>query len=100
VTRYNAQSVIKTFRHKGLKEVFETGKSAAVGASMLKRLIRQLDVLDAATSIQGVNVPGYRLHPLKGQRAGEWAIWVTGNWRITFRLDKGDTYDVNLEDYH
>lgn len=80
--------------------MFETGKSAAVGAGMTKRVVRQLDVLDAATSLQGINVPGYRLHALKGQRAGEWAIWVTGNWRITFRPDGRDVYDVNLEDYH
>ena len=92
--------MIKSFRHKGLREVFETGRSAHVGASIIKRVIRQLDVLDAATSIQGVNVPGYKLHPLKGSRAGEWAIWVTGNWRITFKFQSGDVLDVNLEDYH
>ena len=67
---------------------------------MHKRIIRQLDVLDAATSIQGVDVPGYRLHPLKGDRAGEWAIRASANDRITFKLEDGDVYDVNLEDYH
>ncbi len=67
---------------------------------MVNRIIRQLDVLDAAQSINGVNVPGYRLHPLKGDRSGEWSITVTGNWRITFRFENGDAYNVDLEDYH
>lgn len=92
--------MIKNFRHKGLKELFETGSSKGIGGSMRSRIIRQLDVLDAATSVQGVNVPGYQLHPLKGDRKGEWAISVNGNWRITFRPENEDMHDVNLEDYH
>ena len=92
--------MIKNFRHKGLKELFETGTSKSIGGSRAARIVRQLDVLDAATSIQGVNVPGYKLHPLKGDRKSEWAIWVSGNWRITFRPENEDMYDVNLEDYH
>ena len=92
--------MIKTFRHKGLKELFETGKSKLVPTDMQKRIRRRLDVLDAARTINGVNVPGFDLHELKGDRAGEWSITVTKNYRITFRFENGDAFDVNLEDYH
>jgi proteic killer suppression protein len=92
--------LIKTFRHKGLKEQFETGTSKTVPADMRERIQRRLDVLDAARTISGVNVPGFNLHPLKGNRAGEWAITVTKNYRITFRFENGDALDVHLEDYH
>ncbi len=57
-------------------------------------------MLDAAQKIDGVNVPGWNLHPLKGRRAGEWAITVTGSYRMTFRFEDGDAFDLNLEDYH
>jgi proteic killer suppression protein len=92
--------LIKTFRHKGLKELFEAGKSKSIPGNMHQRIQRRLDVLDAAASIRGVNVPGFNLHPLKGDRAGEWAITVTKNYRITFRFENGDALDVHLEDYH
>jgi toxin HigB-1 len=92
--------VIRTFRHKGLKELFETGKSKSIPADMRARILRRLDVLDAAQTIAGVNVPGFNLHPLKGNRAGEWSITVTGNYRITFRFENGDAHDLNFEDYH
>lgn len=99
MTQYN-WDVIKTFRHKGLTELFETGSSRSVPADMRERIQRRLDVLDAASTIKGVKVPGFNLHPLKGNRAGEWAITVTGNYRITFRFENGDALDVYLEDYH
>ena len=67
---------------------------------MRKRLELRLDVLDAAQTIRGVNAPGFDLHPLKGDHAGEWGITVTRNYRITFRFENGDALDVNLEDYH
>jgi proteic killer suppression protein len=92
--------VIRTFRHKSLKELFETGRSKLVPADMRGRIERRLDVLDAASAISGVNVPGFGLHPLKGDRAGEWSITVTGNRRLTFRFEDGDAFDINLEDYH
>jgi proteic killer suppression protein len=67
---------------------------------MRKRIERRLDVLNAAQNANGVNVPGWNLHPLKGKRAGEWAITVTGNYRMTFRFENGDAFDLDLEDYH
>ncbi len=101
VTRHiTVLSVIKTFKHKGLKEVFEKGNSKSVPQDMLKKIVRRLDVLDAAQTISGVNVPGFRLHELKGNRKGTWSIDVSGNDRITFRFENGDAHDVNLEDTH
>ena len=92
--------MIQTFRHKGLREVFETGSSKKVPQDMLKKIIRRLDVLDAAGTINGVNVPGWRLHELKGARKGRWSIDVSGNYRITFKFESGDAYDLDLEDTH
>jgi toxin HigB-1 len=56
--------------------------------------------LEAARGPQDLDLPGYRLHPLKGERKGFWSIWISGNWRIVFRFENGDTYDVELIDYH
>lgn len=92
--------MIRTFRHKGLKLLFETGRSRAVSADISRRLIRQLDLLNRATSPADMNVPGYRLHELKGDRKGTWSVSVGGNWRLTFSFRDGDAYDVELEDYH
>lgn len=101
VTRHiTVLRVIKTFKHKGLKEVFEKGNSKSVPQDMLKKIVRRLDVLDAAQTISGVNVPGFRLHELKGNRKGTWSIDVSGNDRTTFRFENGDPHDVNLEDTH
>ena len=101
VTRHiTVLRVIKTFKHKGLKEVFEKGNSKSVPQDMLKKIVRRLDVLDAAQTISGVNVPGFRLHELKGNRKGTWSIDVSGNDRTTFRFENGDAHDVNLEDTH
>ncbi len=60
----------------------------------------QLAALETAQSIDDMDIPGFRLHPLKGRRAGTWSISVSRNWRITFRFDHGDIYDVDYEDYH
>lgn len=60
----------------------------------------QLAALDTAISIEDMNIPGYRLHPLKGDRKGSWSITVNGNWRITFEFTDGNAYIVNYEDYH
>ena len=92
--------MIKSFRHKGLKQLFETGKSRSVSADLIRRLVRQLDFLNRATSPMDMNLPGYRLHELKGARKGTWSITVSGNWRLTFTFKGEDAYDVNLEDYH
>ena len=92
--------MIKTFRHKGLKRLFETGEHRGVAAELAARLLRQLDVLNRSRSIGDMNLPGYRLHRLKGDRAGTWSVTVSGNWRITFTFQGTDAFDVDLEDYH
>jgi proteic killer suppression protein len=92
--------VIKSFRHKGLKRLFETGDRRGVTPELADRLRRQLDVLNRARSTRDLNLPGYRLHQLKGNRAGTWSVTVSGNWRITFTFEGEDAYEVDLEDYH
>lgn len=92
--------MIKTFRHKGLKQLFEIGRSRAVSADLARRLIRQLDFLNRAVSPADMNLPGYRLHELKGARKGTWSVTVSGNWRLTFSFQDKDAFDVDLEDYH
>jgi len=69
-------------------------------AQLADRLRRQLDVLNRARSTSDLNLPGYRLHRLKGNRADSWSITASGNWRITFRFEDADACDVDLEDYH
>jgi proteic killer suppression protein len=92
--------VIKSFRHKGLKQLFETGGRRGVAPELANRIRRQLDVLNRARTTADVNLPGYRMHRLKGDRAGSWSVTVSGNWRITFTFEGEDAFDVDLEDYH
>jgi len=92
--------MIESFRHIGLKDFWENGGRKGIPPASAPRIERVLDALDAATDISQLNLPGFNLHPMKGDRKGEWSIWVNGNYRITFRFTQGDAYDVNLEDYH
>ena len=92
--------MIKSFKHKGLQRLYEKGSHAGVQSNHVKKLRMQLAALDTCQSIEDMDLPGYRLHPLKGDRAGHWAVDVSGNWRLTFRFEAGDTYDLNYEDYH
>lgn len=92
--------MIKSFKHKGLKRYFETGNLAGIQAHHANRLRMQLAALDTAQVISDMDIPGFRLHALKGDRAGIWSITVSGNWRITFEFVGGNAYIVNYEDYH
>ena len=92
--------MIKSIRHKGLKRFLETGRGSGVQGAHQKRLRMQLTALDTAQTITDMDIPGYRLHPLKGTRKGEWAISVSGNWRLTFRFEAGNVYLLDYEDYH
>ena len=92
--------MIKSFRHKGLRRLFETGSTSGVQANHAKRLRMQLAALHTAQSIEDMDIPGYRLHPLKGQMRGRWSIWVSGNWRLTFEFQDGHVYVLDYEDYH
>ena len=92
--------MIKSFKHKGLRRFFETGSLAGIQASHANRLRIQLAALDTAQTIDDMDVPGFRLHPLKGDRTGLWSITVNGNWRVTCEFIDGHAYIVNYEDYH
>lgn len=92
--------MIKGFRHKGLDRFFRKGDARGIQTQQTAHIARILDLLDDASTAEQLNIPGYYLHPLKGDRKGEWAMSVSGNWRITFRFEGEDALDVNLEDYH
>lgn len=92
--------MIASFAHKGLKEFFETNNLRGVKPEWAKRLRVQLDYLNAATSPRDMDLPGYDLHELKGDRKGTWSVKVSGNWRLTFRWEEGNATSVNVEDYH
>jgi proteic killer suppression protein len=92
--------VIKHFQHKGLERFFRHGETKGVLAHHQSRIQRILDLLDDACEPQDLKSPGMFLHPLKGERKGQWAMTVSGNWRITFAFDGEDVVIVNLEDYH
>ena len=92
--------MIRSFRHRGLKRLYERDDPSRVAANLANRIALALADLDDASSPRDIDMPGYRLHPLKGYMKGLWSISVSGNWRITFRFEDGDVYDVDLVDYH
>ncbi|GAA3936722.1 type II toxin-antitoxin system RelE/ParE family toxin [Litoribacillus peritrichatus] len=92
--------MIKSFKHKGLKKYFETGSTSGIQAKHQNKLRMQLAAIDTAQEIDDINLPGFKLHPLKGNRDGIWSITVNGNWRITFEFIDGNAYILNYEDYH
>lgn len=93
--------MIKTIRHKGLKALYEKDQTRGVQQSQVKRLRAILARLDAAATPADMDFPGLRLHPLKGEMAGFYAVEVSGNWRVIFRFDAdGNATDIDLIDYH
>lgn len=92
--------MIKSFRHKGLCRLFETGSTSGVQSSHARRLRMQLAALDTAQAVEDMDIPGFRLHPLKGRMRGRWSISVSGNWRMTFEFRDGNAYVLDYEDYH
>ena len=92
--------MIRIFKHKGLARFFETGFKSGIQAQHAERLRLILGRLSAAAKPEDMGLPGLRLHPLKGKRKGTWAVWVSGNWRITFRFVGADAEVVDYEDYH
>ena len=101
VYRYPVHLImIRGFRHRGLKRFYERGDQSRVGAGLADRVALALADLDDAHKPSDLDLPGYRLHPLKGNLKGFWSISISGNWRIVFRFDDDDAYDVDLVDYH
>jgi toxin HigB-1 len=92
--------MIKGFAHKGLERFFTTGSKKGIQPHHEERLRKQLAVLDHARKVEDLGVPGWKLHPLKGDMDGHWSITVNGNWRITFRFEGIDAYVVDYKDYH
>ena len=92
--------MIKSFRHKGLRRFYITGSTSGIQAKHASRLRLQLAALDTAQAIGDMDIPGYRLHPLKGSRKRRWSIWVSGNWRLTFEVVDGNVHVLDYEDYH
>lgn len=96
---YNG-NMIKTFKHKGLKVFFETGIAKGIRPDQKQKLRIRLAALDTATCIEDMDIPGFRLHALKGSKKGLWAIDVNKNWRVVFQFQDGNAYVVDYEDYH
>ncbi len=92
--------MIKSFQHKGLRQFYETGSKAGIQPQHAGKLRIMLTRLDAATSPEDMNAPGWKLHPLTGDLAGNWSVWVNGNWRMTFAFDGKDAILVDYQDYH
>lgn len=92
--------MIKTFAHKGLEKFFTTGSKAGIRPDHAGKLGRQLAILNVAREPQDMDYPGWKLHPLTGDMAEHWAVWVSGNWRLTFRFVGEDAEIVDYQDYH
>ncbi|MAE06297.1 MAG: peptidase [Nitrospinae bacterium] len=92
--------MIQGFKHRGLRRLFERDDRSRVSAQDVDKIRRILAALNRAGKPEDMDFPGFRLHPLKGGMKGHWATTVTVNWRITFRMEQGDAYDVDLTDYH
>ncbi len=91
---------IKSFRHRGLKRLFEEDDRRGVPAAQAAKIADVLAAIDTAEEPGDIGLfPGWRLHPLKGDLKGFWSVTITGNWRVIFRFDKGDAFDVDLTDY-
>jgi proteic killer suppression protein len=92
--------MIVGFRHRGLRLLFEKGDRRRVLSEHVDKIERILARPDEATEPRNMDLPGFRLHLLKGSLAGYWSVSVSGNWRIIFRFDGANVCDVDLVDYH
>ncbi|MGR3292566.1 MAG: type II toxin-antitoxin system RelE/ParE family toxin [Candidatus Scalindua sp.] len=92
--------MIESSMRRGLKRFFEDGNPQRLPIEMLERISLVLARLNTAKMIEAINIHSYNLHELKGNRKGTWSVTVRANWRITFRFENGDAFDVNFEDYH
>lgn len=92
--------MIRSIRHKGLKRLYEDDNLRGVISEHVEKLRDIFARLDASGTIADMDLPGFRLHPLKGGLKGFWAVTVRANWRVTFRFEGGDVFDVDYIDYH
>ena len=91
--------MVRSFRHKGLAELFQNGKSGKIDRRLHQRVLERLDALDAATKPDHMNIPGYDFHGLRG-KPKRYSVHVNGPWCITFEFEGGDAWRVDLENYH
>jgi toxin HigB-1 len=92
--------MIKNFKHRGLKRLYERDDQSGIRPDLVKTVEEILTVLDGAVTPQALNLPGYRIHSLKDDLKGFWSVTVRANWRIMFRFEGTDAFDVELIDYH
>ena len=92
--------MIKSFKHKGLERLFTKGSASGIQADYAGRISLMLDAIDAAEQVSELDLPGFRLHRLKGDKRNLWSARVSANWRLTFEFEDGDAYILDLEDYH
>ena len=92
--------MIRSFKHRGLKRLYEEGEGRGIRPDLIEDVEDILARLDRAETPQAMNLPGYRLHALKGDLRGFWSVTVRANWRIIFRFEGVDAFDVELTDYH
>lgn len=92
--------MIKSFRDRRLKRLYERGDRSRVAPEMADKIENILGTLDQAGRIEAMDLPGFRLHPLRGDFAGFWSVTVRANWRVIFRFEGGHAFDVELTDYH
>lgn len=92
--------MIESFRHKGLRQLFEDDNARGVRPEHVREIRQVLAVLDVAETIDALDLPTFHLHPLKGDLKSFWAVTVRANWRIVFRFEDGVAWDVDLVDYH
>ena len=92
--------MIRSLKHRGLKRLFERDDRSGIRPDLVDTVQEILTVLDDAATPHDLNLPGYRLHPLKGDLKGFWSVTVRANWRIIFRFEENDAFDVELTDYH
>lgn len=92
--------MIKTFKHKGLERFFYDDDRSGINTEHASRLGRILDRLDGSTGAQDMNLPGFKLHELKGSEKGTFSVSVSGNWRVTFKFEGNDAIAVDYRDYH
>ncbi len=92
--------MVRSFRHRGLRRLYKRGDASLIRTDLRERVEVMLAQLEVAGTVNAMRLPRYRLHALKGDLKGYWSVTVKANWRITFRFEHGDVYDVDLTDYH
>ena len=92
--------MIKSFKHKGLERLFTKGSASGVQADYASKISLILDAIDATEQVSELDLPGFRLHRLKGDKRNLWSVRVSANWRVTFEFENGDAHILDLEDYH